>query len=100
MATRTWKLGEISRGGVITAKVKGANVTVIAKDWDTSAGWSRGRSQANAEEWDRLELDINDRSFGPELSNYLNDLTTSYYADKITDWIESKVTKTKASWEW
>jgi len=100
MATRTWKLGELSRGGVITAEVKGSKVTVIAKDWDTSTGYNRGSNQSNAQEWDRLEVDLNDRSANSVLNNYLNDLTTSYHADKIMEWIKSKATVTKAPWEW
>ena len=100
MATKTWKLGELSRGGIITAEVKDTKVTIIAKDWDTSKGYTRGSNQSNAEEWDRLEVDINDRSFGSELEDYLNDLTTSYHANKIMEWIESKFTILSRPNEW
>ncbi len=93
MATKTWKLGELSRGGVITVNVKGSKVTVIAKDWDTTNGYSRNKSQANAKEWDRLEVNLNNNGAESALDNYLFDLTTSYYTDNIMEWIKSKVTK-------
>ena len=35
MATKTWKLGELSKGGVITVEVTAKKVAVIAKEWDT-----------------------------------------------------------------
>jgi hypothetical protein len=90
MATRTWKLGELSRGGVITVEVKKDSVAIIAKEWDMSQGTQRGSSQKNAKEWDRLEVRADERETYWKLLNYLNDLTTSYHADKIIKWIESK----------
>ena len=54
MAKKTWKLGEYSKGGIITAEVKKDKITIIAKDWDTSTGYSRGSNQSNAKEFDWL----------------------------------------------
>ena len=105
MATRTWKLGEIARGGVITAEVKGSKVTIIGKDWDFSTakvgkGSTKGNSQKNAEEWTRLEVDVNSNEANSELYDFLTDLTSSYYANKIIEWIESKFTKVSRTNEW
>ena len=36
MATKTWKLGEICKGGIITVETKGNIVTIIGKEWDYS----------------------------------------------------------------
>ena len=101
MATRTWKLGEIARGGVITAEVKGNKVAIIGKDWDMSAGTQRGSSQKNAEEWTRLEVEITTHEIHSKLFDFLTDLTSSYYANKIIDWVESKLPKReKMPWEY
>jgi hypothetical protein len=40
--TKTWKIGERCKGGIITVEISGNQVDVIAKDWDTSAGWNKG----------------------------------------------------------
>ena len=91
MATKTWKIGERCRGGIITTIAEGKNVTIIGKEWDMSAGFSRGSNQSNAKEWCRREYNTDNSNARREMDNLLNDLTTSYYADKILKWIESKV---------
>ena len=48
MNTKTWKIGEYCRGGVITVTVNEYAVRVIGKEWDLSAGTTRGSSQKNA----------------------------------------------------
>lgn len=97
MATRTFKIGEYAKGGVITAEVKGTKIAIIGKDWDMSAGCKKGSSQKNAKEWTRLEVDMNSRSAYGDMSDFLHDLTTSYYADKIIEWVESKLPLDKTS---
>lgn len=97
MATRTWKLGEICRGGIITAEVKGTKIAIIGKDWDMTAGCTKGSSQKNAKEWTRLEVDMNSRNAYGDMNDFLHDLTSSYYADKIIKWIESKLPLDKTS---
>jgi hypothetical protein len=37
-ASKTFKIGEYAKGGVITAEVQGKVVTIIGKEWDTSQG--------------------------------------------------------------
>jgi hypothetical protein len=91
MATKTFKLGEVCKGGVITVVTKGNNVTIIAKDWDFSAGSKKGSNQSNAKEFDREEANMDNESSTRQLSNFLYDLTTSYHTDQIMEWIKSKV---------
>ena len=99
MATKTWKLGELSKGGVITVETTAKKVAVIAKEWDTSKGFSKGSDQSNAREWNRLEVSITDSDARSKIDWFLFDLTTSYYADEVMKWIESKVSfKSEFSW--
>ena len=90
-ATRTWKIGEYAKGGVITVEIRGKLITVIGKDWDTSAGYNKGSSQKNAKEFTRGTGLTTDRDGRRKVLDFLEDLTTSYYAGKIMEWIESKV---------
>jgi len=89
-ATKTWRIGEYCRGGVITSNVDGNNLTIIAKDWDVSAGTNKGSSQKNAKEFDRETIDCKVNGSERSIDNFLNDLTTSYYADQILDWAKTK----------
>jgi len=92
MATKTWKLGEICRGGIITVETKGNQVAIIGKDWDYSQGSRRGSNQKNAKEWTRCEFDARETSGAyREAFNFLHDLTTSYHAEQILEWIKEKV---------
>ena len=90
MATKTFKIGENCRGGIITVETKGNTIAVIGKEWDYSQGSRRGSNQKNAKEWTRLEVDAEDSNSFRELSNFLLDLTTSYYTDEVMKFIESK----------
>jgi len=91
MAKKTWKLGEVCRGGIITVETKGNNVAIIGKEWDYSQGTNRGSNQSNAKEFTRLEVNCDLSSAEREMSNFLHNLTTSYHTDNIMKWIESKV---------
>jgi hypothetical protein len=95
MATKTWKLGEICRGGIITVETKGNKVAIIGKDWDHSKGTRRGSDQKGAKEWIRCEFDTVDTAGAYRNAfNFLHDLTHSWAAEEILKWIESK-TETK-----
>jgi len=85
MAKKTWKIGEYAKGGIITAEVKGNSVTII------------GLNQFNGKEFTRLTVNVENSNARRELDFFLIDLTTSYYTDKILEWIETKV-KFKTSW--
>lgn len=91
MAKKTWKLGEVCRGGVITVETTKTQVKVIAKEWDTSKGFSKGSDQSGAKEWNRLEVNLSEKDSRSKIDWFLFDLTTSYWASEILDWIESKV---------
>jgi len=90
MAKKTWKLGEVCRGGIITVETKNNIIKVIGKEWDYSQGTNKGSNQSNAKEWTRLEVNAEVSDADRQLSMFIFDLTTSYYTDEIMKWIESK----------
>jgi len=55
------------------------------------AGTRRGSNQSNAKEWTRGTISADDRDCRRKLYMFLSDLSTSYYADKIIEWINSQV---------
>lgn len=101
MATKTWKLGEVAQGGIITVETKGNIVTIIGKEWDYSKGSRRSSDQSKAEEFTRLAVNLDTTSDGTRrLSDFLCDLSISYWADQIMKWVESKVDTTKSNLFW
>lgn len=102
MATKTFKLGEICRGGVITVNTKGNVATIIGKEWDFSTGTRKSSNQSNAKEFTRLEVDFNDINVGEackKASRFLRHLTTDYHTGLVMEWIGTKV-KTKSIMFW
>jgi len=89
--TKTYKLGEVCKGGIITVEITGKVIAVIGKDWDFSTGSRRSSDQSNAKEFTRGTIEATDSNAHRKLDDFLNDLTTSYYADQILKWIESVV---------
>jgi len=89
--TKTWKLGEVAKGGVITVTVTEKEILVQGKEWDYSKGSRRGSDQSNAKEFTRQTFNIESRNVERELADFLCDLTTSYWAGEITKWIKTKV---------
>jgi len=92
--TKTWKLGEICRGGIITVEVTGQKIAIIGKEWDYSKGSNRGSNQSNAKEWTRLEVEAHEHNAERQVSNFLHDLTHSWAVDEIEKWIKPQVTYT------
>ncbi len=90
-AKKTFKLGENARGGIITVEITGKIIVVIGKEWDMSKGCSRSSNQSGAKEFTRGTAESTDPNVRRKLDDFLNDLTTSYYAGQILEWIESKV---------
>ncbi len=45
MATKTFKIGEYCKGGIITVETKGSIVHIIAKEWDMSQGTRKNSNQ-------------------------------------------------------
>jgi Tfp pilus assembly protein PilV len=91
MASKTFKIGEYARGGVITAETKGNTVTLIAKQWDTSAGFNKGSNQSNAKEMYRISVDASTDDARWKLFNWLCEESTSYWADEVLKWVATKV---------
>lgn len=87
MATKTFKIGEYCAGGIITVQTGTKKVTVIQKQWDYSKA-----GQKKAEELDRVEVTTDEGNARSQVLQFLEDITTSYYAGKVLEYIESKVT--------
>ena len=81
MAQKTFKIGEYAIGGIITVRIVDTIVGINALDWNTKRVVMNDTFQIRG-------------VYGPDfqhVDNYLNELTTCYYAGKILDWIKSKV---------
>ena len=89
--TKTWKIGECCKGGIITVEVRGTKIDIIGKEWDYSKGTGKGSNQSNAKEWTRETLDAEFTSAERKADNFLCDLTSSYYAGQVMDWIKEQV---------
>ena len=98
MATKTWKIGEVCRGGIITVETTKTKVTIIAKEWDYSKGSRKSSDQSQAKEWNRLEVGTNELYVIRKLDNFLHGLTTSYYADQVLCWIKDKAKLVQPQW--
>ena len=96
MATKTFKLGEWAKGGIITVEASSKSITVIGKEWDYSKGTRRSSDQTNAKEFTSKTFNPDDDSCRRELEMFIIDLTTSYYTGQIIEWIESKVKITRS----
>lgn len=98
MATKTFKIGEYCKGGVITVEITKKTITIIGKDWDTSTGYNKSSDQSNAKEFTRETVAIGDSQANRTLTQFLNELTTHYYSEQVMDWIRSKVNLPKSFW--
>lgn len=78
-AQKTFKIGEYCKGGILTVKITGKLIEVKALDWNTRKQVMSG------------SVLCNERNAQWKLNDFLNDLTSSYYADKVLTWIKSKV---------
>jgi hypothetical protein len=91
MATKTFKIGEYAKGGIIQAIATSEKITIIGKEWDFSTGSRRSSNQDNAKEFTRFECHPKDENVKIKLQVVLTDLTTAYYADMIVKWIDDKL---------
>jgi len=92
MITKTWKIGEYAKGGVITIEIKNnREIKIIGKIWDMSAGSTKSSNQSKAKPFISKTEDIYSKDWDWNLNEFLNDLTTWYYADQIMTWIKSKL---------
>ena len=91
-ATKTFKIGEYCKGGIITVEISGNVIDIIGKDWDTSAGLTKKSNQSNAKEFIRETYNAKDSNVERQMMNFLEDLTTHYYASEVVSYIKTKVT--------
>jgi len=103
-SSKTFKIGEYAKGGVITVEIKGKFVSIIGKEWDFSTGSRKSSDQSKAEEFCRNEFRLGYGNFmnnsHRQISDYLCDLTTSYYAGEIIKWIEGRVKINRSQSDW
>lgn len=79
MATKTFKIGEYAIGGIIQVRTTSDTINIDALDWNSKEK-IMGR-----------EFRVNMFDVEYEIFKYLNELTSSYYADKVTDFIKENV---------
>jgi hypothetical protein len=75
MATKSFKIGEYAIGGIIKVNVDLTTITIQALDY-----YSKNVVSENT-------FDLDDDSYWGML-DYLNELTSSYYADKVMEYIK------------
>jgi len=85
MATKTFKIGEYAKGGTIkvTTTKNTINISVINMFGN---GEEIDSHQETITEHDFIKCDSIER----RISNFLHDITTSYYSGKIMAWIKDK----------
>lgn len=74
--TKTWKIGEYCRGGIITARIIGKEIYVCNKMWGTN------------KELQRLTVQSDSYTAFDQLDEFLQNLTTDYYAGQVMQWIK------------
>jgi len=79
MATKTFKIGEYALGGIIQVKITGKIIQIFVKDMYGDGGTVR--TGTTSTEDDDVER---------KLSDFLNDVTTHYYTEKVMKWIKEK----------
>lgn len=89
MATKTFNIGEVCYGGRLKVQVAGKLVLVECLDWKTKKPLGGQYSGSCMATDPRAETKVLD---------FLNNMTTSYYADKILAYIKSLVTLNSAPW--
>ncbi|MFA5366472.1 MAG: DUF5661 family protein [Dehalococcoidia bacterium] len=77
MKTKVFKIGEYAKGGIIKLVISGRAIQIEALDWNTK------------QPIESKSFMIDEPNAGMEIDNFLNDLTSSYYASKIMEWIET-----------
>jgi len=83
--TKTFKIGEYAMGGIIKVQVTGKVIQIFVQDYYTKETLKTGTTSTEDDNVER------------KLSDFLNDVTTSYYADKVMKWIK-EATGMKFMW--
>ena len=84
-ATKSFKIGEYAIGGIIRIDIKGKVIQIKALDYNTKEIVKQGTT--TTEEYGVVS----------QIRDFLEELTSHYYAEKIMDWIEEK-TNFKKGW--
>lgn len=84
MATKQFKIGEYAVGGIIKVDVSIESVTIQALDYNT-----KSVVQTQTFTLNRSFLGAVDSEKYWAMKDFLNDLTSSYYADKVMEYIET-----------
>ena len=92
MASKTFKIGEYCKGGIIQAIATENSVTIIGKDWDFSAGSNKGSNQSNAKEFTRETFNPSESDARRNCLWFLEELTTPYYAEQVMGFVEKHTT--------
>jgi hypothetical protein len=79
MATKTFKIGEYAVGGIIQVRTTSNSINIDALDWNSKQK-IMGR-----------EFQVRAMNLTNEIDNYLNELTSSYYADKVLNYIKENL---------
>jgi hypothetical protein len=86
MATKQFKIGERAVGGIIKVDVNGKVIQIKCLDY-----YSKNEVQSGTASTD-------DPDAYRKVDVFLNDVTSSYHADKVMEWIKSKAKFQKESW--
>jgi len=92
---RTWKIGECCKGGIISVDITESEIILYLKDWDFSKGSTRQSNQSNAKVLEKISINLriewsDEVMMLNRIMGILNDWTTYFYADQITNWIKKK----------
>lgn len=85
MATKQFKIGEYAVGGIIKVDITGKVISIKALDYYSKKEVMSG------------SIMTDERDAYWKIFNYLHELTSSYYADKIMEFIKSKANLNNAS---
>ena len=78
-ATKSFKIGEYAVGGIIRVEIKGKVILIKALDYNTKEVVKQGTTTTEQQ------------GVESQITEFLEDLTSYYYAEKIMDWIKNKV---------
>jgi hypothetical protein len=76
---KTFKIGEYAVGGKVYVQINGKVIQIQFRDWNTDEVIHKGSVLSSQDSSER------------QIRNFLEDYTTPYYADKVLEWIKSKV---------
>lgn len=85
--TKMFKIGEYAVGGIIQVDVVGKVVLIKALDWNTKKPVSTGSTS------------LDDPNAMMKIEDYLNELTSYYYAEKIMEWIKGSIGDKSNPWD-